>query len=94
MLFNTRSALIVRKGYQHIEKIDSELMWLDAFGLQDVSSFTEIRRNTGIWAPDAGPCQLKESKITGKPCKIPGGFLMYPWAKREKVSPYCSLLYS
>ena len=57
-------------------------MWLDAFGLQDV--LKKIRRNTGIWAPDAGQCDLREAK---KPCKLPTGSKMYSWANREKVNP-------
>ena len=76
MLFNTRAAFIIRKGYEHFEKIDNELMWLDAFGLQDPGGWAEISRNTGIWAPDAGPCEAKEAEITGKPCKIPGGWMV------------------
>ena len=57
-------------------------MWLDAFGLQDVED--EARRNTGIWAPDAGPCDAKE---TTKKCKLPSGSKMYSWANKEKVRP-------
>ena len=53
-------------------------MWLDAFGLQDVED--EARRNTGIWAPDAGPCDAKKS---GKPCKLPSK--MWARTEREKV---------
>ena len=82
-LFNTRFAFIIRKGYGHIEKIDNELMWLDAFGLQDPEE-EEIRRNTGIWVQDAGQCDLKEAK---KPCKLPSSSKMYSWANREKVNP-------
>ena len=82
-LFNTRGAFIIRKGYGHIEKIDIEFMWLDAFGLQEPEE--EIRRNTGIWVPYAGQCDLKETK---KPCKLPSGSKMYSWANREKVNPY------
>ena len=71
----------MRKGYEHIEKIDHELMWLDAFGLQE--TWNAIRRNTGIWAPDAGPCDAKETAQTGKPCKLPSGW----WAYKGKVRP-------
>ena len=85
-LFNTRSAFIIRKGYEHIEQIDNELMWLDAFGLQAVEN--EVRRNSGIWAPDSGPCDEKETR---KPCKLPSGSKLYSFADREKV---IMLLYS
>ena len=54
-------------------------MWLDAFGLQEVG---DARRNYGIWAPDAGPC---DAKATRKPCKLPSGSKMYSQADREKV---------
>ena len=56
-------------------------MWLDAFGLQEPED--EIRKNSGIWVPDAGKCDLKESK---KPCKLPSGSKFYSWANREKVT--------
>ena len=70
----------MRKGYEHIEKIDRELMWLDAYGLQEPRN--EIRRNKGIWAPDSGPCTTKTAR---KPCKLPSGSKMYSFANREKV---------
>ena len=85
-LFNTRAAFIIRKGYEHSEKIDNELMWLDAFGLRyaSIAQEDDIRRNTGIWAPDAGQCDIKETR---KPCKLPYGSKFYSWANREKVIP-------
>lgn len=55
-------------------------MWLDAFGLQEVED--EARRNIGIWAPDAGPCDAKETR---KPCELPSGSKMYSRTDREKV---------
>ena len=83
-LFSTRGAIIVRKGYEHIEKIDNQLMWLDALGLQEPEK--EIRRNSGIWAPDSGTC---EEKATSKPCELPDGSKLYKWADREKEMQNC-----
>ena len=83
-VFNSRGAFIIRKGYEHIGKIDNELMWLDALGLQ-MSQWldNDDRRNTGIWAPDAGPCDAKETR---KPCKLPWGSKYYSHADREQVT--------
>ena len=65
-------------------------MLLDAFGFRDAGNQfhppqeDDIRRNTGIWAPDAGQCDIKETR---KPCKLPYGSKFYSWANREKVIP-------
>ena len=63
-------------------------MWLDALGLkmfQWVNEELDVSwGNTGIWAPDAGPCDAKKKR---KLCKLPFGSKMYSYANREKVMP-------
>ena len=79
-MFSTRGAIIIRKGYSHAAKIDNELMWLDALGINHKGE----RRNQGISAPDAGSC----SEVgTRKTCKLPSGSKYYTWADRDKEMP-------
>ena len=86
-LFSTRAGIIVRKDYLHAEKIDNELMWLEALGLSaKLQSWEKREHKHGIWAPDAGPCK---EKGTRKGCKLPSGSKFYSWAERDKERPNC-----
>ena len=71
----------MRKNFIHAEKIDLEIMWLHALGLDTNNVHDEIKKNNGIWAPDSGLCEpAKETE----PCKFPTGSRYYSWGQREK----------
>ena len=81
-VFSTRFTFIVRKKFIHAEKIDLEIMWLHALGLDTNNVHDEIKKNNGIWAPDSGPCErVEQTEI----CSLPSGSEYYSWGQRNKV---------
>ena len=70
----------MRKEFPHTETIDREIMWLHAYGLQDVRK--ELKRNEGIRATDSGPCELREKEETG--CLFTSNSHLYGSRHRDK----------
>ena len=70
----------MRKEFPHTEIINREIMWLHAYGLQDVKK--EWKRNEGIRAPNSGPCNLIENEQTA--CIFTSNDKFYSWRHRDK----------
>ena len=93
-MFSIPSGFVFRKDFLHTAKIDNELMWLDALGMKSAGCMNKQcrdwgwneRRNHGIWAQDAAPCNEIGTRQT---CKLPRGSDYYSWAKRDKEIPNC-----
>ena len=81
----------MRKNFIHAEKIDLEIMWLHALGLDTNNVHDEIKKNNGIWAPDSGSCEPAKETIT---CELPSGSRYYSWGQREKgACPIVDILF-
>ena len=78
----------------HTQKINLKYMWLHALGLNAQKVDEKLKRNEGVWAPDGGPCKVKDMHLR-KGCtsqrvlslgRDESDKLFYSWAKRNKES--------
>ena len=75
----------MRKNLVHAEKIDLEIMWSLALGIQTNYVNKDIKKNDGIWAPDSGPCEQTDQTEV---CSLPPGSKYYSWGQRNKEKTY------
>ena len=73
----------MRKKFHHANRIDLEIMWLHALGLEDNKKNAEVKENEGIRVPNSGVCNIKDTQ-RNKICKFPSGAKLFSWAKRTK----------
>ena len=77
----------------HTQMINLKYMWLHALGLNSQEVDIKLKRNEGVWAPDGGPCKLKDTHLS-KGCtrytwmKIDSAQHLYNWDTRYKERHY------